>query len=268
MKHVKNCLISLFKINFLLLNISTIIFSLDAKGTPGTVNNDMVDIDSNVHYYIVDNNEATIVTCMSQKFQNPPLAWNEDPREIDELIESGEEIIMVPLAGLPLVLSNKFNKMTLIAPDLYEVGMHRHIYKHHPFTSIEGKEFLESLINDFIIDDEMDESYVKQYFEIFYNKFNEKNNNTEICSQIADIFKQESLSNKTIFISHLFEQEQENRQKNLEVIKKWLENNNTVIMTITCPTAYEIIQTLELINIKNFVSKKHISTIYLSIKKY
>ena len=259
MKHLKNCLISFFK-------ISIIIFSLGAKGTPGTVNNGTLNIDININY-IVNNDEINMVDSISQKFQNPPLALNEDPFEIDELIEPGEEIFMVPLAGLPLVLSNKVNKMTLIAPDLYEVGMHRHIYNYHPFTSIKGKEFLESLINDLIIDCEVDESYVKQYFEIFYNKFNEKNNNTEICSQIADIFRQESLSNKTIFISRLFEQEQENREKNLEVIKKWLENNNTVIMTITCPTAYEIIQTLELINIKNFVSKKYSSTIYLSIKK-
>lgn len=229
MKHIINRAVILF---------FSCIFSLSINSLPGTSYFEKLEL--HTINYDIENNVYNLLIDIFNNYKNPPLALYEDPIEIYNIIENAQEIIMNPLAGLSLLLSHKFEKITLLSSEIFELGMHRNIHKYHPFNNEEGINFLNSLIDDLLENavEDLDEDELKNYFVSFYEKISNKKSKTEIKSIVNNIFN-EKFNNKTIFISRLLEEEQENIEKNILVIKEWINNNNTLIVTTTISSIRE-----------------------------
>ena len=223
------------------------IFSLNISSLPGSIYFEKLEL--NTINYNTQSNFYNLLIDIFNNYKNPPLALYEDPIEIYNIIENAQEIVMTPLAGLSLLLSHKFEKITLLSSEIFELGMHRNIHKYHPFNNEEGINFFNSLIDDLLENalEDLAEDEVKNYFVSFYEKISNKKSKTEIKSVVNNIFN-EKFNNKTIFISRLLEEEQENIEKNILVIKEWINNNNILIATTTISSTRE-----RLINeMKNF----------------
>lgn len=254
MKNIKNYAVRYLKLFYVLF------FSFNAKAVPGEFVCEIISLNIQNNSIINDIHEAL------KKYQNPPLALFDDPIEIASLINSDSEIIMTPLAGLALLLSHKFEKITLISSDIFELGMHRQIYKHHLFNTQESEHFLKNMINDIFIETDIDENFLLDYFRAFYQKIAQKNLQTEISSKVNDIFNEVSFRNKTIFLSRLLEQELENVDRNLQIIKNWISNDNTVIAVISNYDIYLYFKNKNYFNTEIIKSKLNSKTYYLIIK--